>query len=197
MPSLIVFLFFSFLTLYQSLYQNIYLIIFLGLVYFVFLYASFIHMSIINVLKFEKVPLVRFSYTINYIIITVLAYFSFLYSFLQKDIFLILLYIIIFAFIIIFENLISLEYEVKDRVLYVCIGIVIFLILGIFFLFYPISIFIAALSLSLVMYIYNGILLHNRISRMGVFNYFEYFIFSLIIIISLIYIPSWGIAGHL
>ena len=196
-PSLIIFLFFSFIVRYDLLRSSIYLIIFIGLIYFIFLYASFIHISIINASKFEPVPLARFSYTINYIILTVISYFSFLYGFLQNNILLLILYILIFSIIIISQNLISLEYDPKEIKLYTIIGILIFFNLSIFFVFYPIYTFIAALSLALVMYIYNGILLHNTTNKIPYFNYIEYLIFSIIIVLSLIYIPSWGISGHL
>ncbi len=196
-PSLIIFLFYSFILRYDLLHQSIYLVIFIGLIYFIFLYASFIHISIINVSKFESVPLASFSYTINYIILTVISYFSFLFGFLQNNIFLLILYIVIFSIIIISQNLTSLEYDSTEINLYSAIGALMFFNLTIFFIFYPIYIFIAALSLALVMYIYNGILLHNRTNRIPYFNYIEYLIFSIIIVLSLIYIPSWGISGHL
>ncbi len=195
--SIIVFLFFTLNYKYPFIFYNAYASFFIFILYLILIYSSFLHISIINVLKVELVPLVRFSYTINYIISIILLYLSFLLAFSQSNILFKLFYIVFLSFIIISQNLVSLGYDIDDVQFYGIFGAITFLVLGVLFLIYPVIIYISALSLSLVAYIYIGILLHSRISNLELLNYVEYLFIGIIIFIVLLILPIWGISGGL
>ncbi len=195
-PSLISVLFFLFYLSYEFLFSDIFISFIIYIIYFLILYASFIHISIINASKYEHIPLARFSYTINYVVSIFISYLGFLLLFSQKNILITLSLGLLFVYIVIFENIISLDYEISDAILYLLFGLILFLNIILLFMFYPISPFLSSLSLSYLVYVYIGILLHERLNNFLSLNYIEYYIFGIILFIALIFLPTWGIVGR-
>ena len=195
-PSLISVIFFLFYLNYRFLFSDIFISIIIFIIYFLLLYSTFIHISIINASKYEHIPLARFSYTVNYIVSIFISYLGFLLLFSQKNIFIILFFGLLFSYIIIFENIISLDYDISDALLYLLFGMFLFLNVILLFMFYPISPFVSSLSLAYLVYVYIGILLHEGLNNFISLNYIEYYIFGLILFVALIFLPTWGIVGR-
>lgn len=194
------FSFFIFKILFPILHFGILSFIGINLSFILFgiiLYAIFINISIIHASFIEDVPLAQFTYTINYILSLVVGYifFSFVVfggiKWFPLDIF----YGFLGGAIITSQIMWGLEYALQDIILYSVISGFILMFSSFVLLFYPTLIFIKALFLSVVLYIYNGLMIHNIKGSLKKHIFVEYIIMLIIISLFLIFFTSWGIAG--
>ncbi len=172
------------------------MVILLSIIFVIFLYSSFLNLSIIDASYIENVPLAQFSYTLNYVISLFVSYLFFLFILSNRvGIIFSLLIMFLGVSVLCAQFMWNLIYESRDIMRY---SLIIAFIISTFYLislFIPQSFFITALFLAVIIFIYDGIIIHYKKSHLSQGILLEYTVIFAIVFVLFILLPEWGIAG--